>query len=80
MWMALLPAQEAKVIVGVILDGKTRVSKEAKVGIEMALDDFNSKTNQSLVLQLQVRNSQSKPWLAALAGIINIAFVLILMS
>lgn len=76
MWMALLPAQEAKVRVGVVLDKKTRVGKEAKVGIEMAIDDFNSKTNQSLVLQLQVRNSQSKPWLAALAGI-NIIILLL---
>ncbi|XP_076924199.1 glutamate receptor 2.2-like [Bidens hawaiensis] len=52
--------------VGVILDQTSRPGKEAKVAIELAIQEFNMKANQSLVLYL--KNSRNKPVHATLAG------------
>lgn len=52
--------------IGAIFDETSRPGKEAKVAIEMAIDDFNLVTNQCLILYS--RNSQGKPGRAAVAG------------
>lgn len=52
--------------IGAIIDQTSRPGKEAKVAIELAIQDFNLKNNQSLVLYLQ--NSRNKPVHAAIAG------------
>ncbi|KAK2968388.1 hypothetical protein RJ640_004394 [Escallonia rubra] len=52
--------------IGAILDTTSRVGKEAKVAMEIAIDDFTRDTNQILVLH--IRNSQSKPMLAGHAA------------
>ena len=52
--------------IGVILAQTSRPGKETKVSIEIAIQDFNIKTNRSLVLYLQ--NSLNKPSRAAFAG------------
>ncbi|KAI3789559.1 hypothetical protein L2E82_02358 [Cichorium intybus] len=52
--------------IGAILDLTSRPGKEAKVAIEIAIQDFNIKTNQTLVLYLQ--NSRNKPLHAAIAA------------
>ena len=53
-------------IIGAIVDLSSRVGKEEKVAMEMAIEDFQNRTNQSLVLQ--VKDSQGKPIHAAVAG------------
>lgn len=53
-------------VIGAIIDNTTRAGREAKVSIEMALDDISSKTNQSF--HRHIINSQGEPVLAALAG------------
>ncbi|KAA8523964.1 hypothetical protein F0562_010605 [Nyssa sinensis] len=53
-------------IIGAIVDNSSRIGKEARVAMEMAIDDFNNKANQSLVLQ--IRNSQGDPVGAVLAA------------
>ncbi|CAN6690969.1 unnamed protein product [Malus baccata var. baccata] len=54
-------------ILGAIIDNSSRIGKEGRVAIQMALDDhFDSTGNQRLVLH--VRNSQGKPSQAALAA------------
>ncbi|XP_010644368.1 glutamate receptor 2.7 [Vitis vinifera] len=45
--------------IGVIVDYGSRVGKEEKVAMELAIDDFYNKTNQRLVLRL--RDSQGDP-------------------
>ncbi|GKG35179.1 hypothetical protein Tco_0440333, partial [Tanacetum coccineum] len=50
--------------IGVILDETSRPGKEAKVAIEIAIQDFNNKTNQPSVLNLH--NFQN-PFRAAIA-------------
>ncbi|XP_023771324.1 glutamate receptor 2.9 [Lactuca sativa] len=52
--------------IGVILDQTSRPGKEAKVAIEIAIQDFNIKTSQTSVLYLQ--NSRNKPLHAAIAA------------
>ncbi|KAK1416728.1 hypothetical protein QVD17_25844 [Tagetes erecta] len=52
--------------IGVILDQASRPGKEAKVSIEIAIQEFNNETNQSSVLYIQ--NSRSKPIHAAIAA------------
>ncbi|KAK3036297.1 hypothetical protein RJ639_031269, partial [Escallonia herrerae] len=52
--------------IGAILDTTSRVGKEAKVAMEMAIDDLAGDTDMSVVLH--IRNSQSKPLLAGLAA------------
>ncbi|XP_024979119.1 glutamate receptor 2.8-like [Cynara cardunculus var. scolymus] len=57
--------------IGVILGQTSRPGKEAKVSIEIAIQDFNIRTNRSSVLYLQ--NSLNKPSRAAIAECENIA-------
>ncbi|XP_071715075.1 glutamate receptor 2.1-like [Rutidosis leptorrhynchoides] len=52
--------------VGAILDHTSRPGKEAKIAIELAMQEFNIKNNQSAVLYLQ--NSRNKPVHAAFAA------------
>ncbi|PWA35751.1 ionotropic glutamate receptor, metazoa, Periplasmic binding protein-like I [Artemisia annua] len=52
--------------IGVILDQTSRPGKEAKVAIEIAIQDFNNKTNQPSVLY--IHNSKNKPVRAAIAA------------
>lgn len=52
--------------IGAIFDETSRPGKEAKVAVEMAIDDFSFVRNQNLLLQF--RNSQGKPGRAAVAG------------
>nr|XP_043627197.1 glutamate receptor 2.8-like [Erigeron canadensis] len=52
--------------IGAILDQTSRPGKEAKVAIEIAIQDFYNKTSQRSVLYLQ--NSRSKPIHAAIAA------------
>ncbi|KAI7754654.1 hypothetical protein M8C21_030933 [Ambrosia artemisiifolia] len=52
--------------IGVILDQTSRPGKEAKVAIELAIQDFNIKTDQPLVLY--VKNSRNKPVHAVIAA------------
>ncbi|CAI9286505.1 unnamed protein product [Lactuca saligna] len=52
--------------IGVILDQASRPGKEAKVAIEIAIQDFNIKTNQTIGLNHQ--NSRNKPLHAAIAA------------
>ncbi|KAK9078222.1 hypothetical protein SSX86_002279 [Deinandra increscens subsp. villosa] len=52
--------------IGAILDLTSRPGKETKVAIELAIQDFNIKTDQRFVLHL--RNSRNKPVHAAIAA------------
>ncbi|KAJ9538517.1 hypothetical protein OSB04_031250 [Centaurea solstitialis] len=52
--------------IGVILGQTSRSGKEAKVSIEIAIQDFKIETNRSLVLYL--KNSQNKPSRAVIAA------------
>ena len=52
--------------IGVILDQTSRPGKEAKVAIEIAIQDFNNKSNQPSVLY--IHNFKNKPVRAAIAG------------
>ncbi|XP_052177247.1 glutamate receptor 2.8-like [Diospyros lotus] len=52
--------------VGAILDYSSRIGKEEKVAMEMAREDFYSRTNRSIILQLE--NSHGDPIQAALAA------------
>ncbi|KAI3774958.1 hypothetical protein L1987_49523 [Smallanthus sonchifolius] len=61
-----VPKARNETRVGAILDQTSRLGKEAKVAIEIAIQDFNSKTDQPLVLYLQ--NSRNKPVHAAIAA------------
>ncbi|GKC49249.1 glutamate receptor 2.8-like protein [Tanacetum coccineum] len=52
--------------IGVILDQTSRPGKEAKVAIEIAIQDFNDKSNQPSVLY--IHNSRNKPVRAAISA------------
>lgn len=52
--------------IAAIIDQTSRPGKEAKVAIKMAIHDFSTVTNQSILLYFQ--NSKSKPVRAALAA------------
>ncbi|KAL8189245.1 hypothetical protein R6Q57_028811 [Mikania cordata] len=52
--------------IGAILDQTSRAGKEAKVAIEIAVQDINNETSLPMVLYLQ--NSRSKPIHAAIAA------------
>ncbi|XP_031104638.1 glutamate receptor 2.2-like [Ipomoea triloba] len=52
--------------IGAIIDGRTRVGKEVKVAMEMAMDDFFNQTQQKLTLL--VKNSHGEPVHAANAA------------
>lgn len=70
--LALFSAQQSATssheysIIGAILDNTTRAGREAKVSIDIAFDEFSTKTNQSFVLR--IINSSGDPASAALAG------------
>nr|KAJ0203647.1 hypothetical protein LSAT_V11C500274800 [Lactuca sativa] len=67
LWFLLQASvMSANFSIGVILDQASRPGKEAKVAIEIAIQDFNIKTNQTSVLYLQ--NSRNKPLHAAIAA------------
>ncbi|CAK9141165.1 unnamed protein product [Ilex paraguariensis] len=53
--------------IGAIVDYGSRVGKEEKVAMEMAINDFNDHTNQRLILR--VNNSQGDPFQAALTDL-----------
>lgn len=54
-------------IIGAIIDNSSRIGKEERVAIEMAVEDFHATGNQRLALH--IRNSQREdPLQAALAG------------
>ena len=53
-------------VIGAIVDNSSRIGKEERLAMKMALEDFYYKFNQSLVLE--VRNSQGQPIQAALEG------------
>ncbi|XP_059661465.1 glutamate receptor 2.9-like [Cornus florida] len=55
-----------KGIIGAIVDYTSRIGKEERVAMEMAIDDFNSLTNQTLTLR--VMNSQGETFQAGLAA------------
>ncbi|KAF2286081.1 hypothetical protein GH714_010204 [Hevea brasiliensis] len=52
-------------IMGAVVDGSSRIGKEQKVAMKMAVRDFNNSNNQSFFLQIQ--DSQGQPLQAALA-------------
>lgn len=54
-------------ILGAIVDNSTRIGKEQKVAMEMAIEDFYDKTSESYALHM--KNSHGEPYRAALAGI-----------
>lgn len=64
----------AKGIIGAIVDHTSRIGKEEKVAMEMAIDDFRLYSNGSLCLHIE--NSQREPIQAALAGNYGSAFLL----
>ena len=61
--------------IGVIFDKTSRVGKEAKVAIEIAIQDFNNETNQHSVLYY--KNSRSKAVHAAIAGKVFIRVIIL---
>ncbi|PQP93852.1 glutamate receptor 2.8 [Prunus yedoensis var. nudiflora] len=63
-------------IIGAIIDNSSRIGKEERVAIEMAVEDFYANRNQRLALH--IRNSQREdPLQAALAAYISNAIALI---
>ncbi|KAK1416724.1 hypothetical protein QVD17_25840 [Tagetes erecta] len=61
-----MPKPQNETRIGVILDQTSRPGKEAKAAIELAIQDFNNKTDNPLVFYLQ--NSRNKPVYAAIAA------------
>ncbi|CAL2253912.1 unnamed protein product [Prunus armeniaca] len=53
-------------ILGAIVDNSSRIGKEGSVAMQIAVEDFFNKNNQSL--DLKIRNSQGDPLQAALAA------------
>ncbi|KAJ0700876.1 putative periplasmic binding protein-like I [Helianthus annuus] len=64
--LVTLPKAGNETGIGVILDQTSRPGKEAKVAIELAIQDFNINTDQPLVLHL--KNSRNKPGHAFIAA------------
>ena len=54
-------------LVGAIVDQSSRIGKEEKIAMEIAINDVYEKTNQSF--HLHIMNSQKDPMQAALAGV-----------
>ncbi|KAM5586186.1 glutamate receptor 2.8-like [Rosa sericea] len=52
--------------VGAVIDNSSRIGKEQRVAMEMAMEDFCANNNQRLVLQ--IKHSQRDPMQAALAA------------
>ncbi|GMY31949.1 glutamate receptor 2.8-like [Fagus crenata] len=61
-----LGKDHVKGIIGAILDSSSRIGKEQKVAMEMAIKDVFDKTNQSF--DLQIKNSQREPVQATIAA------------
>lgn len=59
--------KQVKGIVGAIVNNSSRIGKEQRIAMEMACEDFNRSSNESLILY--IRNSRREPMHAALAGI-----------
>lgn len=55
-----------KGVMGAIVNNSSRIGKEEQLAMEMAVQDFNNYTNQTLVLH--IRNSRGEPVTAALLG------------
>lgn len=53
-------------IIGAIVDNSTRIGKEQKVAMEMAIEDVYERTNE--IYDLHMKNSHGEPSRAALAG------------
>ncbi|KAF5460937.1 hypothetical protein F2P56_020771 [Juglans regia] len=53
-------------IIGAIVDNSTRIGKEQKVAMEMAIEDVHDRTSQSYALHM--KNSNGEPYRAALAA------------
>ncbi|CAL5335997.1 unnamed protein product [Camellia sinensis] len=66
------PKSESGNIGAIVDNSSSRMGKEAKVAMEIAIHDFNTQTttNQSLILRLHIPiiSKQSEPIQAALAG------------
>lgn len=57
----------AKVSIGAIIDYSSRIGKEEKVAMEIAMEDFNSRY-PNLHIDLLINSSHGEPIQAALAG------------
>ena len=55
-----------KRVIGAIIDSSSRIGKEQKVALQMAVEDFYEVSNQSLLLQIE--DSHGEPIRAGLAG------------
>ncbi|KAJ0044348.1 hypothetical protein Pint_04671 [Pistacia integerrima] len=53
-------------VMGAIVNNSSRIGNEEQLAMEMAVQDFNNYTNQTLVLH--IRNSRGEPVTAALAA------------
>jgi hypothetical protein len=62
-----------KRVIGAIIDSSSRIGKEQKVALEMAVEDFYEVNNQSLLLQIE--DSHGEPIRAGLAGKFFIYFL-----
>ncbi|KAJ4726395.1 Glutamate receptor [Melia azedarach] len=58
--------KQVKGIVGAIVNNSSRIGKEQRIAMEMACEDFNRSSNESLILY--IRNSRREPMHAALAA------------
>lgn len=66
---ATLGKEHVRGIIGAIIDYSSRIAKEQKVAMEMAIKDVFNKTNQRF--DLHIKNTQSEPVQAALAGMLK---------
>lgn len=64
--------EDGPIIIGAITDNSSRIGKEQRVALKMALDDFFQHTNRSFVLH--TRDSHGDPHHAALAGLSSFLF------
>ncbi|EEF44026.1 LOW QUALITY PROTEIN: glutamate receptor 2.7 [Ricinus communis] len=58
--------KHVKTIIGAIVDERSRIGKEERIAMEIAVDDFNSTSNQSFILH--IKDSRGEPFNAALAA------------
>ncbi|KAK1405102.1 Glutamate receptor [Heracleum sosnowskyi] len=61
-----LRAASTEVVIGAVIDNRSRAGMETDVSLQMALEDISRQTNQTFVLR--VMNSQGEPTTAALAA------------
>lgn len=69
---SLKQAASKQVVIGAVIDNRSRAGMETDVSLQLALEDISRKTNQTFVLH--VVNSQGEPATAALAGIICLEY------